>query len=106
MKYVNIQVQELISGRMVNINHPFNKDEREGIDVTIPADELAKVKHSIGMTLNLGDYQSAKVEVGIELPCHVGEVQDKYEEASTFSNDKLMEEVATLVELKKVFGKK
>lgn len=107
MHYSQIQIMEVIEGKLIPIDHPWNKDERtEDIMADIPADKLAKVKYGIGMTLNIGNYQSAKVDIGVELPCHVDDLQAKYEEAVDFSNEKLVEEVGTLNQLKKTFGGK
>lgn len=42
----------------------------------------AKVLVSKGLTINLGEYQSARVTIGVELPCYVeevGEVTDRAE---------------------------
>lgn len=103
MKWVIVQVYEVIDGVLTPIDHKANKDVREGGQM---ANDLARVKHGMGITLNLGDYQSARVDVGIELPCKVEDKDKAFEEAATFSNDKLMEEVATLYELKKAMGGK
>jgi hypothetical protein len=40
--------------------------------------ELARVKVGMGMTMNLGDYQSARVDVGLELPCRPAEVKEAF----------------------------
>lgn len=42
------------------------------------AGELARVKVGLGMTINLGNYESARVDVGVELPCRVAEVNDAF----------------------------
>jgi hypothetical protein len=41
----------------------------------------ATVKAYASMTLNLGNYQSAKVEAGIDLPCPIEEVPKEFERA-------------------------
>jgi hypothetical protein len=41
-------------------------------------EELARVKVGMGMTLNIGNYQSARVDVGIELPCRIAEIREAY----------------------------
>jgi hypothetical protein len=41
----------------------------------------AIVKAQASMTVNLGNYQSAKVEAGIELPCIIEEVPKEFERA-------------------------
>lgn len=42
---------------------------------------FATVKASASMTLNLGNYQSAKVEAGIDLPCKIEDVPQEFERA-------------------------
>ena len=56
---------------------------------------LARVKVTKSQTLNMRNYESTKVEVGLELDCKntpeaIGEA---YEEASEFVEDKLEEKV-------------
>lgn len=41
----------------------------------------ATVKAYAGMTLNLGNYQSARVEAGIDLPCNIEDVPKEFERA-------------------------
>ena len=107
MRYSSVQILEVIDGRLTPIDHEWNKDEREAILVeNIPSDKLARVKHSLGMTLDIGGYQSARVDVGIELPAHVDAVDNASNDAAEYCNGKLMEEVDRLLELKKVFGRK
>ena len=98
MRWATVQMTE--SGKP--IEHKWNKDWREPIDM---GTETAKVKYSTGITLNLGNYQSAKVDVGVELPFDYSkgqEVMDEiYNTASSWCTEKLQEEIAFLSELKK-----
>ena len=98
-----VTVQILQDGRP--IKHRLNKEEGEDIKMS---EDMAKVKYAIGLTVSLGNYQSARVDVGIELPSVPSDdvVQGVYEEARDFCNDKLVEEMKTLDDLKKVFKKK
>lgn len=41
----------------------------------------ATVKALASMTVNLGNYQSARVEAGIELPCAIADVPKEFERA-------------------------
>lgn len=70
-------------------------------ETTIPQDKLARVKYSIGMTINLGNYQSAKVEIGVEFPGHITEIDNIYDEAGEFCDTRLIEEINRLQVLKK-----
>lgn len=50
---------------------------------------IAIVKVTGSKTLNLGNYNSAKVEVGIEWPCHVGEVEDAFDFCYKWVDEKI-----------------
>ncbi len=41
----------------------------------------ARVKVMYGLTLNLGNYESARCDAGVELPCLVEEIPEAYKEA-------------------------
>lgn len=57
----------------------------------------AVVKMSLGRTLNAGNYESIRVDVGIELPCYTEEVDAGYKRAKQFCErkmEKLIEELS------------
>jgi hypothetical protein len=85
------------------IDHPWNKEEGDHIKMS-----EGKVKYAMGITINLDNFQSARVDVGVELPTNGirEEVEEKYEEAKDFCNDKIMQEMAMLEDLKKAMKKK
>ena len=56
--------------------------------------EPAFITVSYSMTKNLGNYESAKIQVGLTLPCYPEEVEEKYPEVRQFVEEKLMEEIA------------
>jgi hypothetical protein len=41
-------------------------------EVTVPKTELAHVRFGVSQTLNLGNYESLRLEVSVEIPCHAG----------------------------------
>lgn len=43
--------------------------------------EKAKVRASASVKINLGNYESAGIEAGIELPCDIKEVPKEFERA-------------------------
>jgi len=49
--------------------------------------EPAKVTAGYGMTLNLGNYESARVDVGVTLPCYVEEIDEAYKEAVRLADE-------------------
>lgn len=50
---------------------------------------LAKVNIKLGNTINVGKYSSVRVDVGVELPAGVGEIEDAYEFGEKFCKSKL-----------------
>jgi hypothetical protein len=62
----------------------YEEEWYPGKEDTVPkvieedGEKLAVVKVGLGMTINLGNYESARVDVGVELPCRLAEVPDAY----------------------------
>jgi len=54
--------------------------------------EPAHVSVTLGLTLNLGDFESAKISVTCTLPAHIEELEEAYEAARDFAGKKLIEE--------------
>lgn len=57
---------------------PSKEDAVQDVHADVDGSKLARVKVGLGMTLNLGNYESARVDVGIDLPCLPGEVMEAY----------------------------
>jgi len=55
--------------------------------------EPAKVSFEAGLTLNIGNYESARVAVCVVLPCYTEEVDDAYQYAKDWVSDRLGKEV-------------
>jgi hypothetical protein len=55
----------------------------------IPAHELATVSVNLGLTLSLGNYQSAKIGVILTMPTSVGDIDATYEFAKTWAEDRI-----------------
>ncbi len=62
---------------------------RVGVFQTAPA----RVNINKGLTLNLGNYESARVSVGFEMPCYVEEVKEVTEVVNQMVEDRLQAEV-------------
>ncbi len=43
----------------------------------------ARVTYNLGATLNIDQFENVKIEVGVTLPCHEDEVEDRMGEAAT-----------------------
>lgn len=48
----------------------------------IPAHRLARIEVSAGMTVNLGNFESARIDVRVSLPCDIDALPEAYEDAS------------------------
>lgn len=74
--------------------------ESEQIEVQSVADNvpLATVESASQMTLNLGNFESVQIRVGVTLPCYVEEVDDAYLTAQKFVEQRLNKEVTEIRE--------
>lgn len=83
-------------GRLTVTRH-FPDGSEDGSEETLEVRQFASfpavVKVSYGTTINLGNFQSAKVNVGVELPCYVEEIDEAYAFGSKFVESRLSEEV-------------
>lgn len=72
------------------------QEERERIRVPVFRTAPARVRVSGSVTRNLGDYNSARVEVMIEMPCYPveSEVRRVYDWASTLLDEMVPAELA------------
>lgn len=55
--------------------------------------EPAYVNYSEGATINVGNYQSVRIDVGISLPCYVEEIDDAFIKAKEIVSKKIDEEI-------------
>lgn len=56
----------------------------------------AVVRRGYGLTVNLGNYESARVSVEVQVPCYVQDVEMADEFASTFCEKRIKEEIASI----------
>jgi len=77
----------------------------EGTEVCITAQEEvvevrkfettpAVVRRGYGLTLNQGNYESARIDVGIEIPCYLADLEKADEFAAEFCEERVRKEVA------------
>lgn len=71
----------------------LNTDE---LEVRIFETDPARVRQVRRRTINLGNYESVSIEVGVELPCYVEEIDDASDEASYFVEERMDELVAAV----------
>ena len=74
----------------------FNQisEEKQLIQVRPFATDPAHICVKLGRTINLGNYESAKIDVSVDIPCYVEECQRVYREVMDFVQERLTEEVA------------
>lgn len=58
--------------------------------------EPAKVGCAYGLTINLGNFESARVDVSVSMPCYVEELDAAYTQAKKWVEDRLQAEVETV----------
>ena len=51
-----------------------------------------KVSYSVGRTLNMRNFESAKFEIGVEVSCPEDELDETYEKAKQFVDEQIAEE--------------
>ena len=78
----------------------FTEDKVETIEVVPFKTEPAKVSVGLSTTINMGNYESAKVDVFVSLPCYREEVESTYKAALSFVQAKVTQERAAIVAFK------
>ena len=75
-----------------------NKDseEREQIEVSRFVTDPAYVTFACGATLNMGNYQSLRIDVRVSLPCYIEEIDDMYITAKKWVDERLNKELKEL----------
>jgi len=73
----------------------FEKEDLDTITVPWFNGPIARVKISSSTTRNLGDYNSVKVEVSLDLPCYAvpGEIEHTYNQAADWVCAKIESEL-------------
>ena len=72
------------------LGEPSTKEEVLAIQRFVT--EPAKVSFALGLTLNIGNYESARIDVGVALPCYREELHDAYTFARTLVTERLSKE--------------
>lgn len=70
-------------------------DEKIGFHVFKTQPAIVSVR--LGTTLNLGNYRSARVEVGISMPCYAEQVGEAYSDALDFVQTRLTQEAEAVI---------
>lgn len=75
-----------------------NKEDIMPNNEIIPPDRLARVGVGCSLTLNLGNFQSARVLIYVELPGDKDKLDEIHQQAMNFAQKKLTEEVQKIVD--------
>jgi hypothetical protein len=67
-----------------------------------PGVEPAFIRVNAGKTLNLGNYESLRIDVSVTLPCLPENIEETYEQAAEFAFTKMLDEEATWMGTKNV----
>lgn len=73
-------VRDAIASKRVTIR-PYGAEEQETREqeVMVFESEPAYVRASAGVTKNLGDYESLRIDVSVSVPCYREDVEETYE---------------------------
>lgn len=98
-KNVKSTLSRLKGGLWVTVDEEIKREET--IEITPFESEAACVALDAGMTVNMGNYQSAKVGVMIAMPCYPEEFDAVYKTVKATVEKIVQEEVAELMEQRK-----
>lgn len=59
-----------------------------------PGVEPALIRVGIGNTINLGNYESMRIDISVTLPCRVEDLEEGYRRASEYASEFMAEEEA------------
>lgn len=73
--------------------HGTDNSEEKELEVQVFEVEPAWVKASYGLTINLGNYESARCDAGVTLPTYVEEIDEAFEKAWELAQEQVQEQV-------------
>lgn len=79
------------------------EEQDELIEVQVFVVKPAVVRFGIGATINMGNYESARVDVEVTVPCYKEEVDDAYEFARKWAKTRLEAEAEVITKKKALF---
>lgn len=85
-------------GRIMVTTHYGSEDKSEEKSLEVQAFEVepAYVRAAIGMTINTGNYNSARVDAAVTLPAYVEEISAAYEKAWELVENEVMKQVESI----------
>lgn len=82
-----------ISAQHKNGKMLLDKQETVHKGVMVAADQMCQVHVGGSHTVNLGNYESAKISIGITMPCTKADINDTYEFATNWVSEKMTDAV-------------
>ncbi len=88
----------MVRGKIWTSSHCKGKETNEQIELEVHTFEVepAWVKASYGLTINLGNYESARCDAGVTLPSYVEEIEDTFKEAWKIAEDQVQKQAKEL----------
>lgn len=90
---------------VVTIDNRFKRARGDEVCVTAAEEQVevrkfltrpAVVRRGYGVTLNLGNFESARIDVTVEVPCYLLDIERASKWAEKFVGEKMAEEVASV----------
>lgn len=77
-------------------------------NVVVPVEPLSGGKSAVvtfraGLTLNMGNYETARVDVGIDFPCDADKIDTAYKRAKEWVTTRLQDEVSDIRQKRSAF---
>lgn len=83
-------------GRHGSGQEPVTSEEEEILAVHRFITNPAEVEVSVGLTINTGNYNTAKLHVSVRLPCYKEEIDEAYVFAQKWVEDRVQHEKALI----------
>lgn len=94
-KVSGTQVQGVVSTQKHSHGQPTEPEQFQehviNANVQLAADENIIIEFGVGRTINLGNFESVKVNVGLHVPCSKAGIEAAYDWATDWVGDKLSE---------------
>jgi hypothetical protein len=87
--------QKMPSGSVSTQAGSISRTHNESIST--PIEGPASVTVQLGLTLNMGNYQMARIDVGASIPCKSDELDAAYTTIKRWAEDKLRQEASDVV---------
>ena len=92
-----VQGKRVIRASVGTKAHTLQETEKEEILLTErfePGEEPAHVRFGAGVTINMGDFNSLRLDCAVTLPCRPEEIEQAFIKASDFVAEKIADERA------------